>query len=300
MSQGFTTPGLLDNSVTDAKLRDSAALSVIGRSANSTGDPADIAGATVGHVLQVSSGPVLAFAAFNTGGPTGDEYNPERIPSSGLDTNASDEFNGSINTSIQTWGNQGTATRTAEMGTCRISTTASATRDRKVLWYTPTSMSVDFVFTTKASAFYNRFQVTGAVFGIIILETGSIATPTLMSQMLFYRTGASTQAHGFYSCTSYTGTDTLIGSESSYAFQTQPTYIQARYVASTKVLSMWASWEGYDWYQVSTNRTLGAHPLNIGIYANQNTVNIAFAPRFYYVRFRTDATGTSDPYPIGG
>ncbi len=33
------------NAVTDAKLRDSAAVSVIGRAANSSGDPADIAAA---------------------------------------------------------------------------------------------------------------------------------------------------------------------------------------------------------------------------------------------------------------
>lgn len=50
-----------DDAITNAKLRDSAALSVIGRSANSSGDPADIAGATVGHVLQVAAGPTLAF-----------------------------------------------------------------------------------------------------------------------------------------------------------------------------------------------------------------------------------------------
>jgi hypothetical protein len=40
-----------DNSITDAKLRDSSALSVIGRSANSTGDPADIQAGSDGQVL---------------------------------------------------------------------------------------------------------------------------------------------------------------------------------------------------------------------------------------------------------
>lgn len=37
------TAGIADNAVSNAKIRDSAAVSVIGRSANSTGDPADIA-----------------------------------------------------------------------------------------------------------------------------------------------------------------------------------------------------------------------------------------------------------------
>lgn len=60
-SAGSNATTIANDSVTDAKLRNSAALSVIGRSANSSGDPADIAGATVGHVLQVLSGPTIGF-----------------------------------------------------------------------------------------------------------------------------------------------------------------------------------------------------------------------------------------------
>jgi len=51
---------LKDNGVTNAKLRDSAGLSVIGRSANTTGDPADITAATDHHVLR-RSGTALGF-----------------------------------------------------------------------------------------------------------------------------------------------------------------------------------------------------------------------------------------------
>jgi hypothetical protein len=58
----------IDNdAVTDGKLRNSAALSVIGRSANSTGDPADIAAGTDGHVLR-RSGTTLAFGTTATDG----------------------------------------------------------------------------------------------------------------------------------------------------------------------------------------------------------------------------------------
>jgi Collagen triple helix repeat (20 copies) len=45
-----------DDSITDAKLRNSAALSVMGRSVNSLGDPGDIVAATDGHVLRRASG----------------------------------------------------------------------------------------------------------------------------------------------------------------------------------------------------------------------------------------------------
>lgn len=55
--------------VTSAKLRDSAALSVIGRSANSTGVPGDIAAANDGEVLR-RSGTALGFGTVATAGIT--------------------------------------------------------------------------------------------------------------------------------------------------------------------------------------------------------------------------------------
>lgn len=66
-SLGFgttATAGIADNAVTNAKLRDSASLSVIGRSANSSGDPADIAAATDHQVLR-RSGTAVGFGAVN-------------------------------------------------------------------------------------------------------------------------------------------------------------------------------------------------------------------------------------------
>jgi hypothetical protein len=60
---GLPTSGLVDNAVTNAKLRDSGALSVIGRSANSTGDPADIAAGTDHQVFR-RSGTSLGFGAL--------------------------------------------------------------------------------------------------------------------------------------------------------------------------------------------------------------------------------------------
>lgn len=67
-----TVAGLLGttiaaNAVSDTKLRDSAGLSVIGRSANTTGDPADIAAANDGEVLR-RSGTTLGFGTLATAG----------------------------------------------------------------------------------------------------------------------------------------------------------------------------------------------------------------------------------------
>ncbi len=69
-SLGFgqvVSAGIGDNQIGDTKLRDSAALSVIGRSANSTGDPADIAAANDGEVLR-RSGTTLGFGQVGTTG----------------------------------------------------------------------------------------------------------------------------------------------------------------------------------------------------------------------------------------
>lgn len=60
-----TTVKIVDDAVTDAKLRESAALSVIGRAANSTGNPADIAAGSNDTAL-VRTGNALSFASFAT------------------------------------------------------------------------------------------------------------------------------------------------------------------------------------------------------------------------------------------
>jgi len=54
---------IADEAVTNAKLRDSAGLSIIGRSANSTGQPADIVAGADGRFLRRSSS-VLGFGAI--------------------------------------------------------------------------------------------------------------------------------------------------------------------------------------------------------------------------------------------
>jgi hypothetical protein len=65
----IATGGIANNAVTDAKLRQSAALSVVGRSANSTGNVADIAAANDGEVLR-RSGTALGFGTIATAGIT--------------------------------------------------------------------------------------------------------------------------------------------------------------------------------------------------------------------------------------
>lgn len=63
------TATVANNAISNTKLRDSAALSVIGRSANSTGDPADISAGSDGQVLR-RSGTTLGFGTVATAGIT--------------------------------------------------------------------------------------------------------------------------------------------------------------------------------------------------------------------------------------
>jgi hypothetical protein len=72
------TAELVDNAVTNAKLRDSSGVSVIGRSANSTGDPADIQAATDGHVL-LRSGSNIGFGQIVKAGLADNAVDDEKV-----------------------------------------------------------------------------------------------------------------------------------------------------------------------------------------------------------------------------
>lgn len=60
------TSEIAEDAITDSKLRDSTALSVIGRASNTTGDPADIVAGSDHQVLR-RSGTTVGFGAINLG-----------------------------------------------------------------------------------------------------------------------------------------------------------------------------------------------------------------------------------------
>jgi len=62
------TTSVRDNGISNAKLRDSAALTVIGRSANSAGDPADIAAVAASGAVLRESGSTVGFGTIATAG----------------------------------------------------------------------------------------------------------------------------------------------------------------------------------------------------------------------------------------
>lgn len=68
-----------NNAVTDAKLRDSGPLSVIGRAANSTGDPADISASAASGAVLRESGSTLGFGTIATAGIADDAVTNAKI-----------------------------------------------------------------------------------------------------------------------------------------------------------------------------------------------------------------------------
>lgn len=73
-----TTNKIAANAISDARLRDSIARSVIGRSANSAGDPADIQAASDGQVLR-RSGDTIGFGQVATAGIANDAVDDTKV-----------------------------------------------------------------------------------------------------------------------------------------------------------------------------------------------------------------------------
>lgn len=75
----IATAGIANDAVTDAKLRNSTALSVIGRAANSSGDPADIVATAASDAVLRESGSALGFGTIATGGIANDAVTYAKI-----------------------------------------------------------------------------------------------------------------------------------------------------------------------------------------------------------------------------
>jgi hypothetical protein len=128
------TQNIANNAVTDTKIRDSAALSVIGRSANSSGDPADIAAANDGEVLR-RSGTTLGFGTVATAGITNNAVTNAKLAqmaerrikgrADSAGTGDPQDLTGAQVGAIMRWGNQVSDTTTT--GSVATLTVAAST-----------------------------------------------------------------------------------------------------------------------------------------------------------------------------
>lgn len=277
MSQGFTVPGLRDNQVTDDKLRDSSALSVIGRSANSSGDPADISGATVGHVLQVLSGPTVGFGLAPLGNAV---YNPDAGPTGAW---AAEEFAGGAESLTWRWGNQGSSTISYVMDSAFLQTPTSGTSIR-ARWVTPPSGS--FFAAMKMALSPRAINNLG---GLVVLETGSEATPTSISCIVLDAIGSGTFAALLHlTKTSYTSGYAV---PANYAADTgsanfaSPFYFGVSFTSGSNSLRYWKSQNGMLWRTDSNfTRSLGGAPVSIGYMVDANSGNPGLVMQVMFFR----------------
>lgn len=295
-STGANVTTIANDAVSDAKLRNSAALSVIGRSANSSGDPSDIAGATVGHVLQVATGPVLSFGNNKFSGPTGLKYDPDRSPSSG---SYLEEFMDGAETLTWRWGNQGTSTLSLELDRA-ILLPQTATTTLRARWTTPPS-GVDWVITTK----FSQTLLSGTALaggGPMVLETGTEATPTSISGIFvqFKNSVPWASARGITK-TSYTSATSNLGAliDVNNNCVATDVYTQIRYVTSTKTLTYYISYNGIHYYTIGSSRVLGAGPVSVGYGGETSGNTTTHQLVFDWWRLRTDSAGTSGRYECG-
>lgn len=80
------TADVIANSISNSLLRDSGALSVIGRSANSSGDPADISAVAASDSVLRESGSVLGFGTIATAGIANTAVTAAKMVNSGVFT----------------------------------------------------------------------------------------------------------------------------------------------------------------------------------------------------------------------
>jgi hypothetical protein len=300
MSHGFIRPEILDDSIGDEKLRNSGALSVIGRSANSSGDPADISASTVGEALMYQSGATIGFdTASSFCGPQINRYHQDREPLTGLDTSCSDNFIGGSQLSWR-WGNQGTSTVTDEMDSCLLTIPAGTGDSHRCRWITAPN-AVDFIFTAKMSI---MLRASNNACGIQLLSTGNETTPTTIDKLVYRARSLAINQIERGVISSYTA---AIGSavidqisNGSNAAINELHYFQFRYTASSKALVAYYTTDGMTW-KLLNSRTLAAHPISIGWHANANNSTNSPITRLHW--FRTFTSGvnsaTTDQYANG-
>lgn len=228
------------------------------------------------------------------GGASG--YSPDNQPSSCAHC---DEFEGGA--ADLTWrdGNVGATNIDYVLGGLRIDAPAVAGENLRVQWTTGADGSAtDWVAHAKLTF---RTQANYNAAGIALLVAGSEATPTDIQTCSRQYAGGDGRLY-FSRFTSYTtfGSDTATDSDAYATGYRGPVWLRMSYVSSTKVLSCALSTDGFMYYTALGTRTLSAHPTtSIGMHVNAANGSTIYDALFHYFRQRTDATGTTDPYPVG-
>lgn len=226
-------------------------------------------------------------------GPRGSKYDPDRTPAS---INQGDEFVGGIGGSWTVFNNGGGLTWAASMDTAELSLSTPATGDHIRGQFLPTlPTGTDWVATAKI------FPTISGSFngvGMVLLATGTIATPTRLELLMVSSNGTVNAGKWDNYSAGGAVAEGSVNLPSNWLNAPHWVYLRMRYNTTTKVLTFEYSLTGMDWKFVG-NPTLPSDPLNIGLGCDDNSSSAVPKIRAAWFRVRTDATGTTTPYPAG-
>lgn len=248
-----------------------------------------------------------AHEGFDTNfGPQGDEYNPDRAPSTSTTLAAcTDEFNNG-NSATWTWVNQGNATITYTGDFAILKSGAAQTTSTRGVYCVPDN-SADWTFTAKVTVSTPSLMTGGGTVqaGLWLIDGGSIATPTTVVGVAVTAFGTSSSVQ-WETRTGYTGGwstagggQELPGGGIHYAMSPVTFCFQLRYVVGTKVMTFREAPDCRNWSWNSTStRTFSAHPAALGFFVDNNNIQ-AVNEIIQWARYRIDSAGNTGEYPPG-
>lgn len=248
-------------------------------------------------------------ATGTNGGPKGDEYDPDRAPTSGLYAPCSDEFNPNVGIT-GTWTTFGSLTITdPSPADYRKAVDASNATEQMGGFYCTPDNSADWTFTIKLSitAFTSINHTTAGIFAV---DGGTGASPTRVNVLEMYVVGTVADPNVMYSTvTGYTfshpsnaGTNKEAGATGGIFGNTlaHDVCLQLRYVVSSKVMTAaWASdCRNFGFFGASAaTKTLTNAPAAVGF--EMSNISVAGTALIQWIRFRNDSAGTTAPYLVG-
>jgi len=225
------------------------------------------------------------------GGGSSTEYDPKEHPSS-CDT--CDEFIGGTTSLTYEWQNQESSSAAVALDGLTMSHPIDSTGFAAYYFTGPSGAATDWVVSSLVSA--GDFRLSFNAAGIGILAAGTRASPTLMYFHSVYSNGGQLTT-GMRSVTGYASAQSTIGS--NWNVHGNSHFLQIRYVSASKELSTWHSTDGIMWRK-NGSTTLGAHPTtDFFLMIQSASASEEATANFRFVRVRTDATGTTEPYPVG-
>lgn len=191
-----------------------------------------------------------------------------------------EEFTDGALSQSWSWGNQGTSTETLELDRARINDSGT-TRGSHRLVAAPAA-GTDFTVTARLELALNSSSSDYA--GLSVIHGGTLASPTavLVFGLNFNGTNWNFLIQELTNYTTWSATTYTGGTLYNFA---SPIYLQGRYAQSTKVFTMFYSFDGLTWLgSVSATKTLSNHPTYLGRF--NDTDRTVYTDFF---RVRTDA-----------